>query len=112
MISLDFSCVATWARVSRSWLAQALTVCKAALPEALSREPRSDLPSMAMCEGGTAEPKAATHSPKPRWNASGSRREKTERKVSCEGMPLGSRRNDWNQSLWMSPKSSMSVQAN
>ena len=48
VISLDLLSTATWPSTRCCSVAQALTKCKAALPEALSKERRMVLPSMAI----------------------------------------------------------------
>src|SRR4029450_8861014 len=43
-------------------------------------------------------------------SSSGLSRDRTRRKVSCDGMPWGSSKNCWNHSAWAWPYSSMSSQ--
>ena len=99
MISLDLSSTATWPRVT--WLApaQALTRCRAPAPT----HGAAAAYRLAVDRDETLDPtpesaKAAIQSEKLRWNASGSSRQKTRRKVSCEGMPLGRRKCSASQS--------------
>src|SRR6516164_8858559 len=97
------------ARVRRFSTAQALTTCKAERLTVRRAEPRCTLPSMAIgfssagsvvsgvnpCRCISAVIQAEKHF----WKASGSIRQKTRRKVSCEGMPPGKVRKVLSQSI-------------
>ena len=99
VISLDLASVATCPKVRRFSTAQALTTCRAERPTVRRAEPRWALPSMAIgvSSGGSVaigvNPlraiSAVIQEEKHFWKASGSSRQKTRRKVSCEGMPPG-----------------------
>ena len=93
VISLDLSSVFTCPRVRVLAEAQALTRWMACLPALLSWERRTVLPSMATTSPGSNSATdwlhSIKHSIKHSWNRSGSKRENTSPKVSCDGMPLG-----------------------
>ena len=87
---------------------QALTTCKADWPTVRRAEPRWALPSMATglssgrSRGMGVKPwrfiTAVIQSEKHFWKATGSSRQKTRRKVSCEGTPPGKVSTVWSQS--------------
>src|ERR687885_16818 len=54
--------------------------------------------------------RACVHAMKHRGSSSGSKRDKTRRKVSCPGMPCGKASRSANHSAWALPYSSMSSQ--
>src|SRR6516165_539162 len=108
-ISFEPSSAATWAKLRCCAVAQALTKCNG--PSWRLAEPRSVLPSMAICRTSRAAAIAAIQSWKQAWKARGSMRSKTRSKVSCDGTPWRRGRKRRNQSRRLRAKSSISCQS-
>src|SRR5215217_4709450 len=90
VISLEVSWTRRWPSTRPCSLAQALTRCKGDRSRLRSNERRSVLPSMAITSRSKPSTSEPTQAANPRSKASGSMSMNTRRKVSCEGLPLGS----------------------
>src|SRR5215213_7647679 len=84
-------------------LAQALTRCRGDCSRPWSNERRSVLPSMATTSRSKPAASEPVQAVKPASNVSGSISMNTLRKVSCEGIPLGSSRKVLSQASLLRP---------